>query len=297
MSGETERVRSSVGDPAQVKQCCARLYESELVTRLLGDSFHPGGAAMTERLGERVGLSASSRVLDAASGRGASAFVLARRFGCSVLGIELSAHNVELAQAEALRLGLADRVRFQVGDAECLPVEDASVDAVICECAFCTFPDKATAASEFVRVLRPGGIVGISDITRAAGPPGEFDDLMAWVACLADARSADAYAGWLIDAGLVNALVEGHDHTLTEMVRSIGQKLFAAELLAGLKKIDLEGIDLTAAKRLTRQALTAVADGRLGYVIVSAAKPAQPPGVSDLRDGRGNTLATKITGL
>jgi hypothetical protein len=30
-------------DAADIKRCCARLYESEIVTRLLGDSFHPGG--------------------------------------------------------------------------------------------------------------------------------------------------------------------------------------------------------------------------------------------------------------
>ena len=39
---------------------------------------------------------------------------------------------------------------------------------MICECAFCTFPDKRAAASEFARVLKPGGKVGLSDLTRAA---------------------------------------------------------------------------------------------------------------------------------
>jgi hypothetical protein len=42
----------------------------------------------------------------------------------------------------------------------------------------------------------------------------------------------------------------------------------ASEVLAGLNKIDLTGIDLAAAKRLARQALTAVAEHRLGYAIV-----------------------------
>ena len=65
--------------------------------------------------------------------------------------------------------------------------ELASVDAIICECAFCTFPDKQAAANEFARVLKPGGRVGLSDITREPGPAGELVDLMAWVACLADA--------------------------------------------------------------------------------------------------------------
>lgn len=258
---------------AQVKQCCARLYESEIVARLLGDSFHPGGAALTTRLGQLLDLTPESRVLDAASGKGASAMLIAQRFGCTVVGVDLSAHNVAYGTAEASRLGMAGRVRFEMGDAERLPLDDASVDAVVCECAFCTFPDKRAAAHEFSRVLKRGGRVGLSDVTRTPGPPGELSDLMAWIACLADASPAGAYAGWLADAGFTNAVVETHDGALMEMIRGIGARLFATEVLAGLGKLDLSEIDLPAAKRLTQQALTAVAEHRLGYAIVYVTKP------------------------
>ncbi len=258
---------------AEIKQCCARLYESELVKRLLGDSFHPGGAALTQRLGELLGLTSASSVLDAASGTGTSATIMAQRFGCSVVGVDLSSQNVQRAAADIERLGLADRVRFEVGDAERLPIDDGAVDAVICECAFCTFPDKMAAAHEFARVLKPGGRVGLSDITRGPGPPDELSDLMAWIACLADAGPADSYAARLLAAGFMDVAIERHDDALTEMIRAIGARLFATEVLVGLEKIDLAGIDLEAAKRLTRQALAAVAERRLGYAIVCAAKP------------------------
>jgi hypothetical protein len=56
------------------------------------------------------------------------------------------------------------------------------------------------------------------------------------------------------------------------MIRTIGMRLLAAEVLAGLKKIDLDGIDLPAAKRLAQQAMTAVTGKRLGYAIVCATK-------------------------
>jgi arsenite methyltransferase len=274
MSSGTPLERAMSPDQAaDTKQCCARLYESELVSQLLGDSFHPGGAALTERLGQMLGLTPGSHVLDAASGTGTSAVVIAQQFGCSVLGVELSAQHVERAAAEVDRLGLARRVRFEVGDAERLPIDDASMDAVICECAFCTFPDKPAAAREFARVLKPGGFVGLSDITRAPAPCGELADLMAWIACLADARPADSYAAWLTAAGFTCVAIEPHDEALTEMIRRIGTRLFATEVLMGLKKVDLVGIDLPAAKRMTRQALTAVAEHRLGYAIVCATKP------------------------
>lgn len=258
---------------AHVKQCCARLYESEIVSRLLGDSFHPGGAALTERLGQLLDLTPESRVLDAASGKGVSALLIAQRFGCTVVGVDLSTQNIAHATAEADRLGLAGRVSFDVGDAERLPLDAASVDALICECAFCTFPDKRAAAHEFARVLKPEGRVGLSDITRIPGPAGELADLMAWVACLADARPANAYAALLVEAGFVNVAVENHDAVLLEMIRNIGSRLFAVDVLRGLQKIELGGFNFDAARQMTRQAIVAVAEHRLGYVVVRATKP------------------------
>ena len=259
-------------DAADIKQCCARLYESEIVTRLLGDSFHPGGLGLTERLGVTLGLSPRSVVLDAASGKGTSARFLAERFGCTVVGVDLSAENIAYASAEADRSAIAGRLSFRTGDAERLPLDDETVDAIVCECAFCTFPDKPQAAREFARVLRPLGRVGLSDITRVAGPPEELTDLMAWVACLADARPAVTYGVWLTDAGFTDIAIERHDEALVEMIRGIGTRLLTTEVLAGLKKIDLGGLDLTEAKRLTRQALTAAHQHRLGYAIVNATR-------------------------
>jgi ubiquinone/menaquinone biosynthesis C-methylase UbiE len=260
-------------DGDRIKQCCARLYESEFVSRVLGESFHPGGEALTERLGELLGLTRASHVIDAASGIGTSALLLAQRFGCSVVGIDFSEANVAHARAEAERLILADRVEFRTGDAEHLPLDDQSVDVVICECAFCTFPDKSQAAREFARVLTPGGRLGLSDITRAPGPPGELDDLMAWVACLADARPAAAYAELLMEAGFVDVAVERHDDALSDLVRRLGMKWLAAEAWSGLHDTKLAGFDLSAAKRLTKQAWVAIQQQRLGYVIVTARAP------------------------
>ena len=83
-----------------VKQCCATFYGSDFARMLLGDSFHPGGTRLTERLGELLALTSQSQVLDVASGRGTSAFHLAKTFGCKVTGIDLSEENVRLAAVE-----------------------------------------------------------------------------------------------------------------------------------------------------------------------------------------------------
>jgi len=256
-----------------LKQCCAKLYESDLAKILLGDSFHPGGLRLTERLGSLLGLTPEKRVLDVASGKGASAFFLAERFGCHVVGVDYGGQNVANANELADTKGLADRVHFEYGDAERLPFLDASFDVVLCECAFCTFPDKFAAAREFARVLRPKGHVGLSDLTRGPLLPKELDSLLAWIACIADAQSVEGYAECLQLADLEVGTVELHDEALTEMVQQIRMKLLGAEIMVGLNKLNLRGVDFSKAKVLANGAVAAIRQGQLGYAIITASRP------------------------
>ena len=255
-----------------VKACCAALYESDWVRLLLGDSFHPGGLGLTERLGELLRLGPGCRVLDVASGKGASAIHLARCFGCEVVGVDYGAKAVAEATAAAETAGVADRVRFTPGDAESLPAADGEFDALICECAFCTFPGKRAAAAEFRRVLRPEGSVGLSDLTRGGALPAELENLLAWIACVADAQPIDRYAACLEGAGFVIENSETHDDALGDIVSNIRAKLLGAELMVKLKKLDLPGVDLEQAKQVARAAAEAVRRGTLGYAIIIGTK-------------------------
>ena len=252
----------------QLKSCCAALYEKDWVRLLVGDSYHPGGLALTERLGQLLELRPGMRVLDVAAGRGTSAMHLTRKFGCEVVGMDLSAEMVRLATERAEEAGVSDRVSFQEGDAERLPFEDNVFDALICECAFCTFPDKPTAAREFTRVLRPGGKAGLSDLTRESALPSELESLLAWVACIADARPLEEYADHLRNAGCDRIRTEAHHEALTQMVKEIRGRLATAQVLVALKKIELPGVDLAHAQTVARSAEQAIRDEKLGYSLI-----------------------------
>jgi len=256
-----------------VKQCCATFYGSDFARLLLGDSFHPGGTRLTERLGSLLALTHESHVLDDASGRGTSAFHLAESFGCKVTGVDLSEENVRLATAEASQRGLARQISFQLGDAERLPFGDKTFDAIICECAFCTFPSKPVAAQEFFRVLKPGGQLGLSDLTRTEKTPPGLEGLLSWIACIGDALPAERYVAILQHAGFEVHNIEDHNDALVDMVRQIQAKLLGAEIMAGLKKIDLPGVDFAAGKQFAQAALQAARDGALGYVLIPARRP------------------------
>ena len=259
-------------NPQALKQCCAQLYESDLARFLLGDSFHPGGLALTRRLGELLHLGPHNRVLDVACGRGASAVFLAEQFGCEVVGVDYSDQNVSQANGFATAKQLT-RVHCERADSERLPFTGGSFDVVICECAFCTFPDKSAAAREFARVLRPGGQVGLSDLTRAPVLPRELDGLLAQIACIADAQPIEGYQAYLCEAGLAMRVIEKHDEALHEMVQQLRAKLLGAEVMVGLKKLDLPGVDFQASKQMAKCAQEAIRQGQLGYVLIRATKP------------------------
>jgi SAM-dependent methyltransferase len=256
------------------RSCCADLYASNWARLLLGDVLHPGGLALTERLGVMLGLESDSKVLDLASGAGTSAIRLARTFGCDVTGVDYSADNVALSNEAAHREGLSDRVRFQLGDAEALTtLADGTFDALVCECAYCTLPDKTTAAKEIARVLRPGGRFGLSDVTRGGSLLPELDTLLAWLACIGDALSVEGYVQRFQMAGLWIERIELHDEALAELVHLIRGPLVSAEVLLKLRQIDLPGVDFRSAKALATCAADAIRAGSLGYCLIVASKP------------------------
>lgn len=260
-------------ESVELKTCCAAAYNSDWARLLLGNSFHPGGKALTEQLGALLGLEPGQRLLDVAAGQGASAIHLAQRFGCEVLGVEYGADAVASANQAAEAAGVAHLARFEQGDAEHLAAADGHFDAVICECAFCTFPDKRAAAAEFARVLRPGGRVGLSDLTRSGEVPPDLQGLLAWIACIADAQPLGAYSTYLEGAGFAVNLVEPHDEALGALIQDIRTKLMGAELLVKLKKVALPGADFDQARTMARAAADAVKAGLFGYAILTATKP------------------------
>jgi arsenite methyltransferase len=260
-------------DPAEIKACCAARYGQDAVALVLGESYHPGGLALTRRLADVLRLTRGLRVVDVAAGPGTTARLLAAEYGVTVDGVDLSESTVERARSATEAAGLTDQVRFHLGDAERLPLPDGSADAVVCECAFCTFPDKAAAAREFARVLRPGGRVGITDVTVAEdGLPDQLTTLAAWVACIADARPINQYVDILAGAGLVTGHIEEQDPALAQMVEQIEARVRVLRMTA-TDRLAAAGVDVDAVLRYTALARQAMADGLIGYRLLIADKP------------------------
>src|SRR5437867_12945463 len=120
------------------------------------------------------------RVLDVATGTGFTAFAL-RPHVRSVIGVDLTRGMLE----EARRLTpVGDGLAWVVGDAEALPFVDGIFQIVTCRRAPHHFPHIERAVSEMVRMLAPGGRLGIVDQVPPEDTPGH--NLMETIEVLRD---------------------------------------------------------------------------------------------------------------
>jgi hypothetical protein len=111
---------------------------------------------------------------------------------------------------------------------------------VVCECGFCTFPDKNRAADEFTRLLRPGGRLGLTDVTVAGPLPSELHGLAAWVACIVDARGLEEYAALLDSAGLRVTHRESHGAAIGRMLDEIEARLSLLAITHSAAHLDVD---------------------------------------------------------
>jgi len=113
-------------------------------------------------------LDPGHRVLDVATGGGHTAAALAGRCG-RVVASDLTPSMLREARVLATDRRIYNIV-FAAADAEALPFRDAAFDRVACRIAPHHFPDLRTALAEMIRVLRPGGRIGIIDSTVPGDP-------------------------------------------------------------------------------------------------------------------------------
>ncbi len=131
--------------------------------------FHPASDAVMlampilEHLNGMGSRQAQARVLDVATGTGRlpAALLAQPAFRGRIVALDLSPKMLEQAQAKLS--GHADRVQWMLHDAQYLPFEDASFDVVTCLEAIEFFPRPFEAVAELARVLKPGGLLMVSN--------------------------------------------------------------------------------------------------------------------------------------
>jgi ubiquinone/menaquinone biosynthesis C-methylase UbiE len=218
-----------------------------------------------ETLAETADIRGGERVLDVAAGNGNASLAAARRFA-DVTSTDYVPALLDKAAARAQAEGLA--MTFQVADVEELPFADRSFDVVLSTFGAMFAPDHQRTADEMLRVLRPGGRLGMTNWTpesfigqlfkmigRHVPPPAGLQSPAAWgteahCAALFGTR-AGAMRGerrqfnfrYRSAAHFVQVFRDYYGPTQKAFaaLAPAGQKALEAELLALLAKLDTSG--------------------------------------------------------
>jgi arsenite methyltransferase len=199
-----ERQTNRQGDTSN---CCSAensLYPADLLATL-----PEGETTVSYGCGDPITLASlqpGQTVLDLGSGAGLDCFFAAKKVGETgkVIGVDMTPEMIERAQSSAKRLNIQN-VEFRQGYLEELPVESNTVDVIISNCVINLAPDKSKVFAEAIRVLKPGGILAVSDIVTDGPLPDSIkQSLSAWAGCVAGAVEAKDYISIMESVGFTN---------------------------------------------------------------------------------------------
>ncbi len=177
-------------------------------------------------------------VLDLGSGGGIDCFLAAQRVGPSghVIGVDMTPAMIDKANRNKAKVA-ADTVEFRLGHIEDLPVADDSVDVVVSNCVINLSPDKTAVFREAYRVLKPGGLLAVSDmVTQGQFSPEARADLAAWSGCITGAEDVAVYVAAMRQAGFSQISLRDKAAPHVELAGTISlavaPRLFSARITA-----------------------------------------------------------------
>jgi ubiquinone/menaquinone biosynthesis C-methylase UbiE len=238
-----------------------------------GDEDYRAAATRTsDILAAEAGIGSQSRVLDVGCGCGNFLIHLARRYGCTGEGIDLSGERVKVATAN---LAAADGgrlpVRFRQGSATALPYANATFSHVVSQDALFLVPDKPRSHAEIYRVLAPGGVFALSDFLQprrdvSARARQHVYDRVRW----SSGYSLTEYQAALERAGFDVTTARSADDHLKQTYRVLGR---AATQRADRAPSDAARDWMLAFAQSCVAIGEAIDDGEFGWGIFIARKP------------------------
>ncbi|MFJ2863272.1 SAM-dependent methyltransferase [Kitasatospora sp. NPDC087314] len=225
---------------------------------------------MTDELIQRLSAGPGHRVLDVGCGTGKPALRLARTSGASVVGISVSRHQVNVANANAQAQQLHEQASFEYADAAQLPFADASFDAAWAFESMLHISDHHQVLSELKRVLHPGGRLVIADFALR-GPVDVHDlpvvDAFRATSRVATLRQIDDYPALIETAGLrLLDITDISDHARPSFAKVVSDLNAARDQFSA--HIGADTFDAFVGSVAAYGALP-----QAGYVVLTASKP------------------------
>jgi ubiquinone/menaquinone biosynthesis C-methylase UbiE len=216
-----------------------------------------GGRKATDELLELCHLQAGQSVLEIGCGIGSTACYLAAKRDCAVTAIDISPRMVARSQERAKRRGVGARVEFKVADAQRLPFEEGVFDGVIDESVTAFAQDKHRALSEYVRVAKPGGYVGLNEVTWIKTPPPQLVRYASLIMAGADFLTAAGWQAVLEGAGLGDlAVIQRRFDARSQFVEELRQ-LDVREYFRAWYRFLTQSVTNPAYRKFTKEVMSA----------------------------------------
>lgn len=221
----------------------------------IGISKHMGGRKATDELIDLCRIGPGQLVLEIGCGVGSTTCHLAQHYGCRVIAIDLSAGMIGRARERAARRGVEAQVGFQVADAQNLPFDDNTFDAVIDESVTAFVPDKQQAVREYSRVVKPGGAVGLNEATWIEAPPPEVVRYVAFVMAGADFQSVEGWRVLLAGADLGSIEVRAYPFDMRSQYAEELRQLDLREYAGAWRRFLSESLTNPAYRQFAKEIL------------------------------------------
>ncbi len=130
---------------------------------LMGEQIHVGGEKETDALAKKAHLEKNSTVLDVCSALGGPARYLARKYGCTITGLDATQKMIDEAMKRTEQQELSHLITYKLGNALDMPFKSETFDVVLGQDAWCYVTNKNRLLQEAKRVLKPRGIIAFTD--------------------------------------------------------------------------------------------------------------------------------------
>jgi ubiquinone/menaquinone biosynthesis C-methylase UbiE len=252
----------------------------DFMARMGTPYFHFGGLPSTRQLADLCKIDETKEVLAVGCGTGYSIIELAKEYGSTVVGIDISEVMINKAHERLEKENLGNQIKFQVADAHDLPFEDNRFDVVITEFVS-IFLDKQKAFREYFRVVKPEGYVGVNELSKLDEIPEEAHEIILnaekkleeGIGLPFSFPTSSEWKSWFTQAGFQDIHLErienkysfkeyvsavgGGWKTTKMMFRSIYNMLFNSKMRSRLVKMG-RGKDIILRNKKTRDYLGSV---------------------------------------
>jgi ubiquinone/menaquinone biosynthesis C-methylase UbiE len=183
------------------------------------DQIHGGGLLQTQIHADMVDITPDMHLLDIGCGIGGPARYFATAFDCRVTGIDLTDEYIEAANLLTQKVGLADGVSFDCGDATDLPYDDGAFDMAWALNVTMNIQDRAGFYAGVRRVLKPGGKFCISEIGQGSGGTPYYP--LTW--------AADPVYSFLLPPDEMRSLLEASGFRILEWIDETARRKASAD--------------------------------------------------------------------